>query len=358
VARPRNLLLFAVKAAFDPREVRLACQAMATRFEIVMHGADVVALRAAGEEAIEEIQRLDRQLSLYRPDSEIGRLNALAHREPVRVSPSLFELLEQARRLGRDTEGAFDITVGPLLSCWGLRQERGRVPSAEALAEARACVGMHLVEMDLDAFTVRFARKGVMLDLGAVGKGYAVERASAVLREAGVTSAFVHGGTSSIYAIGQPPGQEAWKVTLEFPAGWEKALRPTPSSAARTMKSRALPKPGGRAAASGPVAVVSLRDESLSVSAVWGKAFLAGRKVLGHVLDPRTGAPAERAIMAAVAVPSATESDALSTALLTLGAAGHATLAAIRPGARTFTIERRGTGIACEGHGIVSLGNR
>jgi FAD:protein FMN transferase len=328
---------------------------MATRFEVVLHGENPPALRAAGEEALEEIQRLDRQLSLYRPDSEIARLNASAHLAPVRVSPSLFSLLDHARRLCHDTGGVFDITVGPLLSCWGLRGGTGQVPSPAALAEARACVGMHLVELDPERSAVHFTRKGVALDLGALGKGYAIEKAAELLREAGITSAFLHGGTSSIYALGGPPGHETWKVSLECPANWESGLDAAAPSRAQFKSARSDAGPGGSRSQSAALAVVSLRDESLSVSAVWGKAFVTGGKVLGHILDPRSGAPADHAIMAAVAMPSATESDALSTALLTLGPAGHAAIAAIRPGSRTFTIQAQQGGIMCQGCGIVPL---
>src|SRR6185436_12336620 len=99
--------------------VTLACNAMATRFEIVLHGDNPVALRAAGEEALREIERLEAQLSLYRPASEIFHLNARAAREPVKVSPALFALLQRAKRLHEETDGAFDITIAPLVRCWG-----------------------------------------------------------------------------------------------------------------------------------------------------------------------------------------------------------------------------------------------
>src|SRR5438874_4381645 len=121
---------------------------MATRFELVLHGANPVSLRAAGEEALEEISRLDRQLNLYNPASELAQVNARAAREPVQVSPELFRLLEKARQLHAETGGAFDITVAPLLRCWGFMGGKGRVPSAAELAKARACTGMGMVELE------------------------------------------------------------------------------------------------------------------------------------------------------------------------------------------------------------------
>src|SRR5215831_260933 len=197
--------------------VRLARHAMATRFEIVLPGENAAALRAAGEEALHEIDRLEAQLSLYRPASEIALVNVRAAKEPVRVTPSLFALLEHAQRLHAETGGAFDITIAPLVRCWGFMGGTGHMPHAKELAEARAKVGMNQVRLSAQDSTVRFAREGVMLDFGAIGKGYAIERAVEVLREAGVTSALLHGGTSTIFALGHPPEAEFWQVALEQP---------------------------------------------------------------------------------------------------------------------------------------------
>ena len=265
---------------------------MATRFEIALHGANPVALRAAGEEALDEIERVEAQLSLYRTSSEIALLNREAHQRPVRVTPALFQLLVRALALSRETGGAFDITVAPLVRAWGFMggAENGAVPEPAALEEARAKVGGQHVELDADKLTVRFTRAGVMLDLGAIGKGHAVDRAVAVLRAAGVGSALVHGGTSTSFALGRQPDGTPWKVAI---------ISPDQDSSAP------------------PLAVVELENESLSVSAVWGRSFRVGEKTYGHVIDPRTGAPAEGARLAAVVLPGATETDALSTALLT-----------------------------------------
>ena len=182
--------------------VTVACHAMATRFEIVLHGENTAALRAAGEEALRVVEQLEAQLSLFRASSEVAHLNARAAREPVRVTPGLFALLQQAQKLHAESGGAFDITIAPLVRCWGYMGGDGRLPRPEEVNEARAKVGMGLVQLNPDDFTVRFAREGVMLDLGAMGKGYAVERAAEALREAGVASALLHGGTSTVQAIG------------------------------------------------------------------------------------------------------------------------------------------------------------
>ena len=190
---------------------------MATRFEVVLHGASPVALRAAGEEALGEVERVEAQLSLYRNSSEIARVNARAALEPVRVSPPVFRLLEQALALSRATGGAFDITVAPLVRAWGFMGGTGRRPDPESIERARELVGFGQVLLDPAERTVRFARDGVMVDLGAIGKGYALERTVELLLDAGVTSALIHGGTSTVCAIGTPPDAAGWKVAIETP---------------------------------------------------------------------------------------------------------------------------------------------
>jgi thiamine biosynthesis lipoprotein len=300
---------------------------MATRFEVVLHGDNPVALRAAGEEALRLVEQLEAQLSLFRASSEIAYLNARAAREPVRVTPTLFALLRQAQKLHEESGGAFDITIAPLVRCWGFMGGDGRMPCPEEVAEARTKVGMGLVQLNPGDFTVQFCREGVMLDLGAIGKGYAVERAAEVLREAGVTSALLHGGTSSVQAIGQPPGEEFWKIAIE-----------TPSPAADTPPTL--------------LATVPLKDEAMSVSGVWGNSFQVRGRTFGHIIDPRTGEPALGTVLAAVVLPSATETDALSTALLTLGSAGHEQIASLRPGMRTVLVSESDGQLSVEAKGI------
>jgi len=292
-------------------------------------------LRAAGEEALDEIERLEGQLSLFRPSSEIARVNARAAAEPVRVSPAVFSLLQHAQKLHQESGGAFDITIAPLVRCWGFLGGGGTVPTPEALAEARAQVGMHLVHLAPEGLTVHFAQSGVMLDLGATGKGYAVERAAELLTDAGVTSALLHGGTSTVYALGHPPGEEHWKVAIENPAN------KTPARAAETHR---------------PLTAVPLKDTAMSVSAVWGKFFENKGKTYGHVIDPRTGTPVAGAVLAAVVLPSATETDALSTALLTLGSAGHDQIARLRPGMRTLLVTSLADGFSVESRNWESSG--
>jgi len=290
-----------------------ARNAMATRFEIVLPGEDVARLRAAAEEAFNEIERLEAQLSCFRSTSEIAHVNARAAHEPVCVSAETFRLLQDAVRLSFETGGAFDITIAPLMRAWGFVNGNGHLPEPGELAAARARVGINLVQLDSEQRTVRFARAGMSLDLGAIGKGYAVGRAADLLREAGIASALIHGGTSTVYAIGCPPDAESWRIAVEYP-------RASPE----------IPAP--------LLAQIELRDEALSMSAGWGKSFQANGRSYGHVLDPRTGEPADNALLTAVVMNCATETDALSTALLTLGPLGLDAISSLHPGLRALVV--------------------
>ena len=291
--------------------VRVARNAMATRFEIALHGENPVALRAAAEEALEEIEGLESRLSLFRASSDISRVNARAAFEPVRVQSQVFELLKRAQLWHRETSGAFDITIAPLMRCWGFLGGSGKMPDPQAIEEARRLVGMDKVVLDENEFTVRFTQPGMMLDLGGVGKGYALECAVEVLIEAGVTSALLHGGTSTIQALGAPPGDTGWKVAIESPPSGDP-MKPVPQLQEAASED-----------AYGPlIAVVALRDEAMSVSGVHGKSFTDGGTTYGHVIDPRIGRHVDGALLSAVVLKSATDTDALSTALLTLGLTG------------------------------------
>lgn len=287
--------------------LRVARNAMATRFEFILYGDRPEALRAAAEEALDEVERIENLLSLYRPHSDIARINAGAGFGPVRVAPETFRLLDRMQRLSGQTCGAFDPTAGPLVRAWGFHGGTGSQPSVGDMEAAREQTGWHHVILDPGNGSVRLDCRGGMLDLGAAGKGYALDLAADILREAGVVSALLHGGTSTVVAVGRPPGAPGWRVAL----------------------------PGAPEGAAGVDLLLS--DQSLSVSAVWGRSFrdTAGR-TRGHVLDPRSGLPVDGVGMAAVVLSSATESDAVSTALLVLGNPGREWLALAFPDARMW----------------------
>jgi thiamine biosynthesis lipoprotein len=277
------------------KEARLACHAMATRFEFVLFGDDVRRLRAAGEEAVAEVQRLDRELTAFGSKSPITRVNARAADNPVRVPQELIHLLSRARRIWEITDGAFDITVGPLLQLWGFRSEGPADPDVEAIGQTLANVGMTGISLDERRRTVEFDRPGMALDLGAIGKGHALDVAAEILAFGGVSSALLHAGTSTVRAVGADPEGRPWKVAVRYPS----------TDKGGTHRYTVL-----------------LVDEAMSVSAVWGRFVELGDQKHGHAIDPRTGYPTRAAELALAIVPTATEADALSTALLVLGADG------------------------------------
>lgn len=289
--------------------VRLAVEAMATRFELVLPHGDAglspTGLRAAGELALAEIVAAEALLSTYRVTAQLAQINARAFREPVRVAPVVFELLRQAREGSRRTGGAFDPTVGALVRAW--REIPASDPHwADQLAAARESTGWRHVELNPESLTIRFQVAGVRLDLGGVGKGWALDRAVEALREAGVTRALLHGGTSSVVALGAPPNTPAWRIQL--------GTETSPSGGGSEPASPASPfnQP-----------VFLLHDTSLSVSATWGRLHHDPRGGLqGHVIDPRTGEPVPGPRRAVVVGPLAMETDLLSTALLVAGTEG------------------------------------
>jgi len=253
--------------------VRLATYAMRTRFEVVLVGEEPRFLRSAGEEALGEVEELERLLSRFEEDSDIGRINRMAAFVPVRVDARTFSLLQRAVALSVQTNGAFDVTVG---TWW--RSEKaggGNVP-----------VGFWHLLLEETTRCVRLAHAGVQVDLGGIGKGYALERAAALLMQAGIEHAFLHGGTSSAFSWGHDENGRAWQVAIAHPLTQEV------------------------------LATVPLNFRGLSVSVA------DPTRSTNPTIDPRTGIPVRHTLLAAVLLPSPTDSEAWSTALLVLGEEG------------------------------------
>ncbi|UCG84992.1 MAG: FAD:protein FMN transferase [Gemmatimonadota bacterium] len=263
---------------------------MGTTVEIYLYASSGERAAELLEAAFAEIERVEAALSAYRPTSEISRINATAARAPVVTDPEVFGLIALALDYGRRSDGAFDITVGPLVKAWGFFRADGCHPSPAELSEARAKIGWQRVALDHAERTIRFLTPGIELDLGGIGKGFALDRAAHILRRHGVTTALLGAGRSSYLAIGAPSGTEGWAITV-----------PDPSDSARALSE------------------VQLRDRSLSTSGADQKYFdLDGRRY-SHVIDPRTGQPTTGMIQVTVTALTAIDSDALSTAVFVLG---------------------------------------
>lgn len=261
--------------------VRVAIQAMGTRFELVLPGADEPRLRAIGEECLREIELWHTRLNAFAADSDIARINR-AEGTPVRIDRELFDLLTMCEAVRKDSGGLFDITCGRAMERAGFRETQPAPPSTHSETDRPPTPPLTL---DLPSLTVTLAA-GLQLDLGGVAKGFALDRAAGVLRQFGVSSALIHGGTSGVAAIGSPPDEPGWRVAI---------------------------------ASDGSHETVVLRNECLAVTAPRGR--VAGTS--GHIIDPRTGAAVAmksgNADTAAIVGPSAALCDAWAKPLLLLG---------------------------------------
>ena len=227
-------------------------------------------------------------LSHYRPESEWSEVNRHAAERAVQVPQELFDLVSISLEYSRRSEGAFDITVGPLMRVWDFQDGTGRLAPDHAIQDARTRVGYSHVVLDAAHRSIRFDRPGVELDPGGIGKGYAVDRMIEVLKERGIDRALVSAAGSSIYALGTPPGEDGWPVAIGGPV-------------AGSSEGRLL-----------------LKNESLSTSGSSGKFFRADGRTYGHILDPRTGYPAG-GFLAVVVAPHAVDSEAWTKAVLLNG---------------------------------------
>jgi thiamine biosynthesis lipoprotein len=288
----------------DSLLVSVRRRAMACDFEV-----QLAATREDGSmehvfAALDLVEALEAQMTIYRDDSEVIRVNREAAERPVKVESRLFELMREAEKLYHETAGAYDITSGPLSEAWGFSRREGRVPSDAEIAEARQRVGMHHVALDAQQQTIAFRRGGVWINLNSNGKGYALDRMAELLALNSVDDYLLHGGKSSVMACGDQPGRfgDGWTIGLRHP------LRPAER-----------------------LAEFCLRDQALSTSGSGTQFFIRRGRRYGHILDPRTGRPAEGLYSATVIAPTAAAADALSTAFYVMGPDEVAKYCAARP---------------------------
>jgi thiamine biosynthesis lipoprotein len=262
---------------------------MGTLCEIQVADARPELARRAAARALEAMARVDRLLSLYDPTSELSRLNREAARHPVRVSRELFAFLQRCRQAVQATGGTFDPAVGALVRAWGFFDGRPALPRPADLALARARSGFEKVVLDGTTRTVSYAVAGLEIDPGGIGKGYAVDRALETLVDAGVRSALVSAGGSTIAAIGRPPHKGFWTVAVASPSPpWEVR------------------------------ATVPLQDRALSTSGLAYRSVQVGSRRYAHIFDPRTGVPVEGMCQVTVVAATATESEVFAKAAFVL----------------------------------------
>lgn len=280
---------------------------MACAYTIEAYGPDAEALPRILDEAFDEVDRIDRLMSHYKADSALSRINREAARSPVTVEPELFDFIADAMRYHRDSDGAFDITVGPLMKAWGFFRGDGRVPTGDELAAARRHVGGSQVILNPLERTIAFDHAGVELDLGGIAKGYAVDRVVHLLKQRQIAAALISAGGSTIYGLGAPLGRDAWDVAIQDPIDLRKTAL-----------------------------TVHLKDRALSVAGSSEKRFEAGGVTYSHIMDPRIGRPAQGVLSVAVLANSGTAGDALDNAFFVLGAEGTRTYLKQLPGTEVF----------------------
>lgn len=269
--------------------IRLDKVAMACDFEVLLNPGDPEQIGAASE-ALDLIDLLEDQMSVYRSHSEVMEINRRAADVFVPVEPQLYSLFLRAARYSTETDGAFDLTTGPLIALWRACREVPRLPTPEELSAVLEHIGMDKVQFHDADLAMHFSRPGVELNLGAIGKGYALDRASQFLQERGVSEYLLGAGGSSLLARGGHNGWPGWPVGLQHPL----------------LPMRQL-------------GTLLLTDRGWSTSGSNVQYFeFEGRKY-GHLLDPRSGWPAESLLMATVLAPTAEQAEALSTAFFVLG---------------------------------------
>jgi len=260
-------------------------KAMACKFEVTLQQSTECGVSIASN-ALDQVEEIEKQLSVFKEDSAVSVVNRNASTQAVRVDRSLFEFLSLCKELYDETEGAFDITSGPLTRCWGFLKREGRLPTNNEIEKARALVGCDKLVLDEASMTVAFKQPGVEINLGSIGKGYALDVVSEHFKREH-EPALLSAGASSFLATG---AERAWLVGIRHPCAKQKRL-----------------------------ASVRLHECAMSTSGSEEQFFESGGRRFGHIIDARTGWPAERVSSVTVVADSAARSDALATAFFVGG---------------------------------------
>jgi len=244
---------------------------------------------AAIDAAMAEVRRFDGMMSLYKDTSELTRVNLAAGKNPVKVSPEMIEVVEAAGRVSDITNGAFDVSIGPLVVLWQMRLKEGKVPTDKELANIRPFINYKNIVIDKKASTLFLRRPGMILDLGGCAKGYAADKTKEVLKKRGVGNGIV-ALAGDIRVMGRRPDGTSWKIGVQHPRESDKTL-----------------------------AVLEFADKSISTSGDYERFQIVKNKRYHHILDPRTGRPSEGVISVTVVGDSGALVDPLTTALFIVG---------------------------------------
>jgi thiamine biosynthesis lipoprotein len=304
----------------SPYLMRVGRKAMACEFEVVLDLRKNPAAAEAAVEVLDLVDELEDQMTVYREHSEVMAINRQAARSDVEVEPNLFRLLAHALEIYEATDGAFDITSGPLTKAWGFYRRQGRLPSDEEIAEAMRSVGSRHVQLDPERRSIRFDVAGLEINLGGIGKGYALDRAAELLADRGATDFLLHGGQSSVLARGNRgdvPSRQALSRADDDRTASDVAAEASAAAgndAAGWLIGLKHPlRPRQR------MARVRLKDRAMGTSGSGTQFFTHRGKRYGHIIDPRTGQPAQEVISISVLAASAATADALATGLYVMG---------------------------------------
>jgi thiamine biosynthesis lipoprotein len=311
--RPLVALVLLPLLAAQTTETHQYRYLMGTSIHVQAFGGDEATRRAAIDEAFAAFAEVDRLMSNYRDDSELALVNRNGARENVSVSDPMFAVLDAARRVSAASNGAFDVTVGPLVRLWGFHDKTPHIPTDAELAAVRPLVDYRQVLLDAEHRTAHFSRQGIEIDLGGIAKGFAVEIAAGVLRRKGLGGVIDAGGNQ--YLLGAPPGKRAWTVGIKDPDARDRVL-----------------------------GVVETGETSVSTSADTSNFLIASGRRYGHILDPRTLQPATQSLSATVLSRDATLADALSKAAFVLGPKAGLALVDSFPGMSAVIAYRKSDG--------------
>jgi thiamine biosynthesis lipoprotein len=270
--------------------VRLGTRAMATEFVVLMNPGPPEQVLVASD-VLEEIHALEQEMTVYQDDGELAQLNRAAQQgDSQQVTARLFEVLSQSLAIAADTGGAYDPTSGPLIKLWQQARAEGRIPTDGELESALNQTGYQHVALGTEGCRVRYERAGLELNLGGIGKGFALDCLASELRERERSDWLMHGGKSSLLASGEHHDLDGWPVGVRNPLFPKERL-----------------------------ATILLRNCGMSTSGAGVQFFRHEGKRYGHILDPRTGLPAEDVLSVTVLAPTAALADALSTAFFVMG---------------------------------------
>lgn len=288
---------------------------MGTVFSITLYAPDADAATQAAEAAFRRVAKLDRMMTDYDTNSELMRLCLTPVGQPKQVSAELFQILKESQRVARETDGSFDITVGPLVRAWRAARKTHRLPAAEEIAEMRKSIGWQKFRLDARGQTVTLLAPHMQLDLGGIAKGYAADQALVVIRSMGIRSALV--AASGDIAIGDaPPGKRGWKVGIEQLGGAPNEL----------------------------VRSVILHNAGISTSGGTEQFVEINGVRYSHIIDPATGLGMTNRIQTTIIGPNATITDGLDTPTAIMGVKRALALVDSQPRLAAFIITQDAEG--------------